>query len=165
MSINKTILVGNLARDPEIRQTAEGKEIASFTLVTSESWKDKSGEKKEKAEYHKVVVFSQGLAGIVKNYVKKGSKLYVEGSLQTRKWTDKQGVDKYITEIVVQGFNSTLQILCKFEGSSVEEKPVVSQNEEDLTDNNERYIIYNSQIIRIYHICAQRLTRHYHQKH
>ncbi|MES2678073.1 MAG: single-stranded DNA-binding protein [Pseudomonadota bacterium] len=112
MSINKVILVGNVGSDPEIRNTNDGREIASFSLATSESWKDKAtGEKKDKTEWHRLVVFSQGLVGIVKNYVKKGSKLYVEGQLQTRKWTDKDGADKYTTEIVLQNFNSTLQIL------------------------------------------------------
>ena len=112
MSINKVILVGNVGQDPEVRSTQDGREIANFSLATSESWKDKnSGEKKEKTEWHRVVVFSSGLAGIVKNYVKKGTKLYIEGSLQTRKWTDKDGVEKYTTEIVLQNFNSTLQIL------------------------------------------------------
>jgi single-strand DNA-binding protein len=96
MSINKVILIGNVGTDPEIRNTNDGREIASFSLATSESWKDKnSGEKKEKTEWHRLVVFSQGLVGIVKNYVKKGSKLYIEGQLQTRKWTDKDGADKY----------------------------------------------------------------------
>jgi single-strand DNA-binding protein len=112
MSINKVILVGNVGSDPEIRNTNDGREIASFSLATSESWKDKAtGEKKDKTEWHRLVVFSQGLVGIVKNYVKKGSKLYIEGQLQTRKWTDNSGVDKYTTEIVLQNFNSTLQIL------------------------------------------------------
>lgn len=112
MSINKVILVGNIGGDPEIRSTGDGREIASFSLATSESWKDKhSGEKKEKTEWHRVIVFSQGLVGIVKSYVKKGSKLYIEGSLQTRKWTDKQGVERYTAEIVLQNFNSTLQII------------------------------------------------------
>lgn len=112
MSINKVILVGNLGQDPEIRSISDGREVANFSLATSESWKDKnSGEKKEKTEWHRVVIFSQGLVNIVKNYVKKGSKLYIEGSLQTRKWTDNNGVEKYTTEIVLQNFNSTLQIL------------------------------------------------------
>jgi single-strand DNA-binding protein len=119
MSINKVILVGNVGGDPEIRSTQDGREIANFSLATSESWKDKaSGEKKEKTEWHRVVIFSQGLAGIVKNYVKKGSKLYIEGSLQTRKWTDNQGVEKYTTEIVLQNFNSTLQVLDSRDRSS-----------------------------------------------
>jgi len=112
MSINKVILVGNVGQDPEIRSIADGREVANFSLATSESWKDKnSGEKKEKTEWHRVVVFSQGLTGVVKNYVKKGTKLYIEGSLQTRKWTDNQGVEKYTTEVVLQNFNSSLQIL------------------------------------------------------
>lgn len=112
MSINKVILVGNVGQEPEIRSTQDGREIANFSLATSESWKDKnSGERKEKTEWHRVVIFSPGLVGIVKNYVKKGTKLYVEGSLQTRKWTDGSGVEKFTTEIVLQNFNSVLQIL------------------------------------------------------
>lgn len=112
MSVNKVILVGNLGQDPEIRTTQDGREIANFSIATSESWKDKnSGERKEKTEWHRVVVFSQGLVGIIKNYVKKGSKLYIEGQLQTRKWTDSNGVDKYTTEVVLQNFNSSMQIL------------------------------------------------------
>ncbi len=112
MSINKVILVGNVGGDPEIRSTQDGREIANFSLATSESWKDKNtGEKKDKTEWHRVVIFSQGLVNIVKSYVKKGSKLYLEGALQTRKWTDNQGAEKFTTEIVLQNFNSTLQIL------------------------------------------------------
>lgn len=112
MSINKVILVGNVGQDPEIRTTQDGREIANFSLATSESWKDKNtGEKRDKTEWHRIVIFSQGLVNIVKNYVKKGSKLYIEGSLQTRKWTDSQGVEKFTTEIALQNFNSTLQIL------------------------------------------------------
>jgi len=119
MSINKVILVGNVGGDPEIRSTSDGREIANFSLATSESWKDKSsGEKKEKTEWHRVVIFSQGLAGIVKNYVKKGTKLYIEGSLQTRKWTDNAGIEKYTTEVVLQNYNSTLQILDNRGGQS-----------------------------------------------
>jgi single-strand DNA-binding protein len=119
MSINKVILIGNVGSDPEIRNTNDGREIASFSLATSESWKDKNtGEKKDKTEWHRLVVFSQGLVGIVKNYVKKGSKLYIEGQLQTRKWTDKDGADKYTTEIVLQNFNSTLQILSSSNSNS-----------------------------------------------
>lgn len=111
MSINKVILVGNVGQDPEIRTTSDGREIANFLLATTESWKDKgSGEKKDKTEWHRIVVFSQGLVGVIKNYVKKGSKLYIEGQLQTRKWTDNQGIEKYTTEIVLQNYNSTLQI-------------------------------------------------------
>jgi single-strand DNA-binding protein len=116
MSINKVIIIGNLGKDPEIRQTKDGKEICNFSIATSESWKDKStGEKKEKTEWHKISIFSQGLVNIVKQYVKKGSKLYIEGALQTRKWTDDSGAEKYITEIVLKDYNSTLQILNSME--------------------------------------------------
>ena len=112
MSINKVILIGHLGKDPEIRNTNDGREIATFSLATGETWKDKNtGEKKETTEWHRVVVFSQGLVSVIKNYVHKGSKLYVEGQLKTRKWTDNNGVDKYTTEIVLKGFNSTIQLL------------------------------------------------------
>ena len=111
-SVNKVILVGNVGRDPEIRTTQDGKEIASITLATSESWKDKlSGERKERTEWHRVVVFSEGLVNIIKNYVKKGTKLYIEGSLQTRKWVDNAGVERYTTEVVLQNFNASLVML------------------------------------------------------
>lgn len=112
MSVNKVILVGNVGQDPEIKNTQDGRELATFSLATSENWKDKSsGEKREKTEWHRIVVYSQGLVGVLKNYVKKGTKLYLEGQLQTRKWSDSNGVEKYTTEIVLQNFNSTLQIL------------------------------------------------------
>lgn len=111
-SLNKVILIGNLGRDPEIRNTNDGKEIANLTIATSESWKDKmTGEKKEKTEWHRVVIFSEGLVSVVKNYTKKGSKIYIEGSLQTRKWVDNAGQEKYTTEIVLQNFNSQLILL------------------------------------------------------
>jgi single-strand DNA-binding protein len=119
MSVNKVLLVGNLGKDPEIRTTKDGKEIANFSIATTESWKDKStGERKNKTEWHKVSVFSQGLVGIIKNYVKKGTKVYIEGQLQTRKWTDNNGVDKYTTEVILQNFNSTLVLLDSKEGIS-----------------------------------------------
>ncbi len=111
-SVNKVILVGNLGRDPEIRSTQDGREIATLALATSESWRDKaSGERKERTEWHRIVVFSEGLVNVVKNYVKKGSKLYIEGALQTRKWTDKDGAERYSTEVVLQGFGATLTML------------------------------------------------------
>lgn len=111
-SVNKVILVGNLGADPEIRTTQDGRKIANFSLATSESWKDKNtGERKSKSEWHRVSVFSEGLVKIVENYVKKGSKIYVEGKLQTRKWTDNNGVEKYSTEVVLQGFNATITLL------------------------------------------------------
>jgi len=111
-SVNKVILVGNLGQDPEIRRTQDGKAIGTFSVATSESWRDKNtGERKEKTEWHRVVCFNDGLNKVIEQYVKKGSKVYIEGQLQTRKWTDNSGVDKYTTEVVLQGFNSTLQML------------------------------------------------------
>lgn len=111
-SLNKVTLIGNLGQDPEIRTTKEGKEIAAFSIATTESWKDRStGEKNEKTEWHKVVIFNEGLVGVIKEYVKKGSKIYLEGSLQTRKWTDNNGQEKYTTEVVLQGFSSHFIIL------------------------------------------------------
>ena len=111
-SVNKVILVGRLGKDPEIRSTQDGREIASFSLATSETWKDKSsGERKEKTESHNIVIFNPNLVGIVKSYVKKGSSLYIEGALQTRKYTDKEGREKYSTEVVLQNFNGTLTML------------------------------------------------------
>jgi single-strand DNA-binding protein len=111
-SVNKVILVGNLGRDPEIRRTQDGRPIANLSVATSESWRDKTtGERKEKTEWHRVVIFNEGLCKIVEQYLKKGSKIYLEGQLQTRKWTDKDGHEKYTTEVVLQGFNSSLTML------------------------------------------------------
>jgi single-strand DNA-binding protein len=111
-SVNKVILVGNLGKDPEIRRTQDGRPIANLSIATSESWRDKNtGERKEKTEWHRVVIFSEGLAKIAEQYLKKGSKVYIEGQLQTRKYTDKDGNEKYSTEVVLQGFNSTLTML------------------------------------------------------
>jgi single-strand DNA-binding protein len=112
MSVNKVIIVGNVGKDPEIRAMQNGNEIANLTVATSEKWKDKNtGEQKEKTEWHRVVVFSAGLVSVVKNYVKKGSKLYIEGALQTRKWQGQDGKDNYSTEVVLQGFGSSIQML------------------------------------------------------
>ena len=111
-SVNKVILVGNLGRDPEIRFTQSGAKIANLSVATSESWKDKqTGERREKTEWHRIVVFSEGLASIAEKYLKKGSKVYLEGALQTRKWTGNDGVEKYTTEVVLQGFSGTLTML------------------------------------------------------
>ena len=111
-SVNKVILIGNLGRDPEIRRTQDGKPIANLNIATSETWRDKTtGERKEKTEWHRVVVFNEGLCKIVEQYIKKGSKVYLEGQLQTRKWTDKDGAEKYSTEIVLQGFGGVLTML------------------------------------------------------
>lgn len=111
-SVNKVILIGNVGKDPEIRRTQDGRPIANLSIATSETWRDKnSGERKEKTEWHRVVVFNEGLCKVIEQYVKKGAKLYIEGALQTRKWTDQAGVEKYSTEVVLQGFNSTLTML------------------------------------------------------
>jgi single-strand DNA-binding protein len=111
-SVNKVILVGNVGQEPEIRSTQDGKEIANFSIATSESWKDRNtGERKEKTEWHRISVFNDALVNVIKNYVHKGSKLYIEGQLQTRKWTDKSGVEKYTTEVVLQGYNGSLTML------------------------------------------------------
>src|SRR4249920_2062758 len=111
-SVNKVILIGNLGRDPEIRRTQDGRPIVNLSGATSESWRDKAtGERKEKTEWHRVVIFSEGLCRVAEQYLKKGSKIYLEGSLQTRKYNDKDGVEKYSTEVVLQGFNSQLTML------------------------------------------------------
>lgn len=111
-SVNKVILIGNVGADPEIRRTQDGRPIANLRIATSESWRDRnSGERREKTEWHTVVVFNEGLCKVVEQYVKKGAKLYIEGALQTRKWQDQNGNDRYSTEVVLQGFNSTLTML------------------------------------------------------
>jgi single-strand DNA-binding protein len=111
-SVNKVILVGNLGKDPEVRRMQDGRPVVNMSVATSESWRDKAtGERKEKTEWHRVVIFNEGLAKIAEQYLKKGSKVYLEGQLQTRKWTDQQGVEKYSTEVVLQGFNSALTML------------------------------------------------------
>jgi single-strand DNA-binding protein len=111
-SVNKVILVGNLGRDPEVRRLNSGKPVVNLSIATSDSWRDKdSGERKEKTEWHRVVIFNENLAKIAEQYLKKGAKVYVEGQLQTRKWTDQSGVEKYSTEVVLQGFNATLTML------------------------------------------------------
>src|ERR1700741_5589136 len=111
-SVNKVILVGNLGKDPEIRRTQDGRPIANLSVATSESWRDKAtGERKEKTEWHRVVIFNEGLCKIAEQYLKKGAKVYLEGQLQTRKWTDQSGAEKYTTEVVLQGFNSNLTML------------------------------------------------------
>lgn len=120
-SVNKVILVGNVGKDPEIRSTQDGRKIANLRIATSESWKDKSsGEKREKTEWSSVVIFGP-LADVAERYVKKGSKLYIEGALQTRKWQDKDGNDRYSTEVVVQGFGCAMVMLDGRGGGSGEE--------------------------------------------
>lgn len=111
-SVNKVIIVGNLGRDPESKSFQNGGKVVNLRIATSESWKDKStGERKEKTEWHQVAIFNEGIANVAERYLRKGSKVYLEGSLQTRKWQDASGADKYSTEIVLQGFNSVLTML------------------------------------------------------
>ncbi len=111
-SVNKVILVGNLGADPEVRHTQDGRPIANLRVATSETWRDKNtGERRERTEWHRVVIFSEGLCRIAEQYLKKGSKIYLEGQLQTRKWEDQSGQERYTTEVVLQGFNSTLTML------------------------------------------------------
>ena len=112
-SLNKVLLIGRLGADPDIKQMANGKSVARLSVATSNTWKDKNtGEKKEKTEWHRVVIFNDGLVNVIKQYVKKGTQIYIEGQLTTRKWKDeKLGIDKYTTEIVLQGFNSAFKIL------------------------------------------------------
>ncbi len=111
-SVNKVILVGNLGKDPEVRRLTSGDPVVNLSIATSESWRDKaSGEKKEKTEWHRVVIFNKNLADVAEKYLKKGAKVYVEGQLQTRKWTDKDGAEKYSTEVVLQNFRGELTML------------------------------------------------------
>lgn len=127
-SVNKVILIGNLGRDPEIRYTNEGSKIVNLSVATSENWKDRTtGERREKTEWHRVVVFNERIADVCEQYLKKGSKVFLEGQLQTRKWTDAQGVEKYTTEVVLQRYRGELTMLDSRGGSS---------NTEALSDQN-----------------------------
>ncbi|MHC5653800.1 single-stranded DNA-binding protein [Stappia sp.] len=111
-SVNKVILVGNLGADPEVRRMQDGRPVVNLRIATSETWRDRSsGERRERTEWHRVVIFNEGLAKVAENYLRKGSKVYIEGQIQTRKWQDQSGQDRYSTEVVLQGFNSTLTML------------------------------------------------------
>ncbi len=110
-SVNKVILVGNLGTEPEVRNTQSGAKVATLSLATSETWKDQSGQRQERTEWHRVVVFGDGLVNVIEQYVKKGMKVYIEGQLRTRKWQDQQGQDRYTTEVVISGFGGTLTML------------------------------------------------------
>ena len=142
-SVNKVILLGNLGRDPEIRSMQSGSKMASFSIATSKRWKDKNTqEQKEKTSWHNVVVFGDGLVNIVENYVKKGSKIYVEGELQTRKWQDQDGNDKYTTEVILQGYNCNLTLLDSRnntnQSSEITQKPsTTNENIETQTSDSE----------------------------
>jgi len=127
-SLNKVLLIGRLGSDPEIKQMVNGKSVARFSIATSNTWKDKNtGERKEKTEWHRIVIFNEGLVNVVKQYVKKGAQVYIEGQLSTRKWKDeKSGTDKYSTEVVLQGFNSSFTIL----SSKNSENSNIQQNNE-----------------------------------
>ena len=128
-SVNKTILLGNLGRDPEIRSMQSGAKMASFSIATSKRWKDKNTqEQKEKTSWHNVAVFGDGLVDIVEKYVKKGSKIYIEGELQTRKYQDQEGNDKYTTEVILQGFNSNLTLLDSRNNSQTSENKIENSN-------------------------------------
>ena len=132
-SVNRVFLLGNLGKDPEIRTMQNGKKVASFSLATSETWKDKAtGERKSKTEWHNVVIFNEGLVRIVEQYLHKGSKVWIEGQLQTRKWTDKSGQDRYTTEVVLQGFNSALTMLEGPKGSERQESAPAASYEEEV---------------------------------
>jgi single-strand DNA-binding protein len=121
-SVNKVILVGNLGADPEIRRTQDGRPIANLRVATTDSWRDKaSGERREKTEWHRVVIFNEGLCKVAEQYLKKGAKVYIEGQLQTRKWQDQQGQERYSTEVVLQGFNSQLTMLDGRPGAGMQE--------------------------------------------
>lgn len=127
-SVNRAILVGNLGADPEIRTTQDGRKIVNLKVATSESWKDKNtGERKERTEWHRVSIFSEGLASVAEKYLHKGSKVYIEGKIQTRKWTDQNGQDRYTTEIVVQGYGGTLVLLDRPQSSLNEQQPAQQQ--------------------------------------
>ena len=137
-SVNKVILLGNLGRDPEIRSMQSGKKMASFSIATSKRWKDRSTqEQKENTSWHNIVVFNEGLVDVIEKYIKKGSKIYVEGELSTRKYQDKDGNDRYTTEVVLQGYNSTLTMLdSRNSGSaSIEESPNSSSSDSKLEDS------------------------------
>ena len=132
-SVNKVILLGNLGQDPDIRTMQNGKKVCTFSLATSDSWKDKeTGEKKEKTEWHRVVVFNEGLIGVVESYIKKGTKLYLEGALQTRKWTDDKGVEKYTTEVVIQGYGGRIDIVsAKSNNKELSQDQGISETNDD----------------------------------
>jgi len=143
-SLNKVLLIGRLGNDPEIKQTQNGKNIARLSIATSDSWKDKNtGEKKEKTEWHKVVVFNEGLVNVIQKYLKKGAQVYIEGQLNTNKYTDANGEEKFSTQIVLQGYNSSLTILSNKNTSdinSVENNQMPKENIEDISQDSEEKV-------------------------
>ena len=137
-SLNKVLLIGRLGNDPEIKQMSNGKNVARLSVATSETWKDKnSGERKEKTEWHRVVIFNEGLVGVVQQYLKKGSQVYIEGQIQTTKYTDNNGQEKYSTQIILQGYNSTLTMLGSSNAGGKIEDNSMNQDSSSLpSDNN-----------------------------
>tara|TARA_B100000029_G_scaffold273589_1_gene268348 strand:- start:325 stop:807 length:483 start_codon:yes stop_codon:yes gene_type:complete len=136
-SVNKVILLGNLGRDPEIRSMQSGSKMATFSIATSKRWKDKTtSEQKEKTSWHNIVVFGDGLVDIVEKYVKKGSKIYVEGELQTRKWQDQEGKDRYTTEVILQGYNSNLTLLDSRNNSNIPQESSISNDQQPISDDS-----------------------------
>ena len=133
--LNRAMIIGNVGNAPEIRTAADGRKVATFSLATSESWKDKeTGEKKEATEWHRVVCFNQNICGVIEQYVKKGSKLYVEGQMKTRKWTDNSGIERYTTEVVLSAFRGEIQLLdCKGNGGSYPPAAETSDYDEKTT--------------------------------
>ena len=132
--LNKVLLIGNVGKDPEIRQSADGKKIVNLSLATSETWKDKtSGERQEKTEWHRVVIFNQSLADIAEKYVKKGSKVYLSGKLKTRKWTDNSGVERYTTEIVLGAYDGEILLLDSKDNGSSYPPPATADDYDDRT--------------------------------
>ena len=137
-SVNKVILLGNLGRDPEIRSMQSGSKMAAFSMATSKRWKDKATqEQRDKTSWHNIVVFGDGLVDIVEKYVNKGSKIYVEGELQTRKWQDQDGNDRYTTEVVLQGFNSNLTLLDSRNANKSSEDQTISTDQTSSIDNTD----------------------------
>ena len=137
-SLNKVLLIGRLGNDPEIKQMSNGKSVARLSVATSETWKDKnSGERKEKTEWHRVVIFNEGLVGVVQQYLKKGSQIYIEGQIQTTKYTDNNGQEKYSTQIILQGYNSTLTMLgSSSSGGRIEDNSMNQDSSSLPSDNN-----------------------------
>ena len=136
-SVNKVILVGNLGADPEVRHSQDNNKVVTFSIATSENWKDKNGERKDRTEWHRVVIFSPGLADIAEKYLKRGAKVYIEGQLRTRKWQDGNGNDKYTTEIVLSSYNGYMIMLDKTNGSnSTQEQDSSNNTDEPSWDNS-----------------------------
>ena len=137
-SLNKVLLIGRLGNDPEVKQMSNGKNVARLSIATSETWKDKNtGEKKEKTEWHRVVIFNEGLVNVVQQYLKKGAQVYIEGQIQTTKYTDNNGQEKYSTQVILQGYNSTLTMLGSSGGVSRSDDGTINKDSSSLpSDNN-----------------------------